>query len=108
MGRTNPTFRNLLTGVEQRWGDYRRALRRRDKPHFDSLFGAAEAHADAAGYLDADDPMDPILFSMLLEHQRELVALQERVDELEGQLRAADGTAPEVTDDGDPAPAEQP
>lgn len=85
MGRTNPTFRMLLEGEKSRWSDYRRALRRRDKPAFDELFEYADAHADASGYLNADDPMMPILLSMLLEHQKQL-------NELEEGLRAIEDT----------------
>ena len=85
MGRTNPTFRNLLEAVRTRWSDYRRALRRRDRPHYDRLFEYADAHADAAGYLNADDPMDPILLSMLLEQQKRIADLEARIDDLEAE-----------------------
>lgn len=95
MGRTNPTFRNVLEAVVTRWGDYRRALRRRDRPHFDRLFEHAAAHADAAGYLNPDDPMAPILVSMLLEHERRLADLEARVEALE----ASGETAPEAAAD---------
>lgn len=84
MGRTNPTFRNLLEALKGRWGDYRRALRRRDRPHFDRLFEYADAHADAAGALNPDDPMDPVVVSMLLEQERRLAELEERIAALEG------------------------
>jgi hypothetical protein len=30
MGRTNPTYRDALWAIEERWADFRRALRRRD------------------------------------------------------------------------------
>lgn len=83
MGRTNPTFRMLLAATEDRWGAYRRALRHQDQPHFDRLFEHAHVHADAAGYLNADDPMIPILLSMLLEHQKRLATLEERLEALE-------------------------
>lgn len=83
MGRTNPTFRMLLSATADRWGAYRRALRRRDQPHFDRLVEHAHAHADAAGYLNADDPTVPILLSMLLEHQKRLAALEDRIAALE-------------------------
>ena len=83
MGRTNPTFRNVLEAVKGRWADYRRALRRRDQPHFDRLFEHADAHADASGYLNPDDPMNPILVSMLLEHERRVAALEAEVEALE-------------------------
>ena len=69
----------LLEGEKSRWSDYRRALRRQDKPAFDELFEYADAHADASGYLNADDPMRPILLSMLLEHQKRLNDLDTRV-----------------------------
>lgn len=85
MGRTNPTFRNLLEAVKTRWRDYRRALRRRDQPHYDRLFEYADAHADAAGYLNADDPMDPILLSMLLEQQKRIADLEGRLEDLEAE-----------------------
>jgi hypothetical protein len=79
VGRTNPTFRTLLEAKKQRWGAYRRALRRRDQEYFDRLFAHADAHADAAGYLNTDAVMEPILFSMLLEQQKQIDALEERV-----------------------------
>ena len=81
MGRSKPTFRNYLERFEGDWAPYRRALRRRDQPHFDRLFEAAREHADAAGQLDPTDPRLAILFSMLLAHERELAALRERLDE---------------------------
>lgn len=66
----------LLQGITSRWSDYRRALRHHEQQHFDQLFEHAEAHADAAGYLNPDDPMDAILLSMLLEHEKRLHELE--------------------------------
>lgn len=71
----------MLEGMKSRWGAYRRALRRKDQPHFDQLFEYADAHADAAGYLNPEDPLDPVLVSMLLEHEK-------RIRELEAELEA--------------------
>lgn len=102
MGRTNPTFRDLLDATEDRWGDYRRALRVQERGHFDQLFEHARAHADAAGYLNTTDPVIPMLVSMLLEHQRaladqedQLAELQEQLDDLEEQV---DGPAEQLAD----------
>lgn len=67
----------LLQGINSRWSDYRRALRHYEQQHFDQLFEHAEAHADAAGYLNPDDPMNAILLSMLLEHEKRLHELEE-------------------------------
>lgn len=98
MGRTNPTFRMLLEAVKRRWGDYRRALRRRDKSHFDQLFEYADRHADAAGYLNTDDEMDPILFSMLLEQEKRIAELEEHV------VALADGTGGDEAGSECPSP----
>ena len=102
MGRTNPTFRNVLEAVKSRWGDYRRALRRRDQAPFDRLFEYADAHADAAGYLNHDDPMEPILVSMLLGQEKRLAELEARIAELEGRVVAPAGQVGERENQGDP------
>lgn len=75
MGRTNPTCRDALRALERRWRPYRRALRRRDQPHFDALFAHGHARADAAGVLNHDDPVVPLLVAALLDHERRLAAL---------------------------------
>lgn len=80
MGRTNATFRDLLRSYRDEWRPYRRALRRRDQPHFDRLFEHAAAHADAAGALNPREPMFPVLVSMLLEQERRITALERRLD----------------------------
>jgi len=102
LGRTNPTFRNVLEAVKSRWGDYRRALRRRDQAPFDRLFEYADAHADAAGYLNHDDPMEPILVSMLLGQEKRLAELEARIAELEGRVVAPAGQGGERENQGDP------
>lgn len=86
MGRTNPTFRDLLAGIEERWQPYRRALRRADQRRFDRLFEDARAHADAAGYLNADEPLFPVLVSVLLEQQRRIDTLEMRTRALQEEL----------------------
>lgn len=83
MGRTNPTFRDALDSVRGDWDRYRRGLRREHTDAFDDLFADAAAHADASGYLNAREPMHPILVSMLLEQKLTIRDLEARVAELE-------------------------
>lgn len=85
----------LLQGIHSRWGDYRRALRHHEQEHFDQLFEHAEAHADAAGYLNPDDPMNAILLSMLLEHEKRLHDLESRHD---GEHSATESSRDDVQD----------
>jgi len=83
MGRTNPTYRNALRAIEERWQDFRRALRRRDQPRFDQLFTYAREHADASGLLNHQSPLLLALFSIDLEQESRLDAHEERLEKLE-------------------------
>lgn len=87
MGRTNPTYRDTLRVIEDRWGPYRRTLRRRDQPRFDQLFVYARNHADAAGMLNHDDRFAPLLVSIAIEQERRIDELETRIDELEPTVR---------------------
>jgi hypothetical protein len=86
MGRTNPTYRDALQAIEERWAAFRRALRRRDQPRFDQLFAYAREHADASGLLNHQNPLLPALLSIDLEQETRLDAHDERLDHLEEAL----------------------
>ena len=79
MGRTNPTYRDVLRATEDQWNPYRRALRQQDQPHFDRLFEHARAHADAAGYLNHQWSELPFLVSILLEQEKRLIELEDQL-----------------------------
>ena len=86
MGRTNPTYRDALRAIEERWAEFRRALRRRDQPRFDHLFEYAREHADASGLLNHQNPLLPALFSIDLEQEVRLDDHEERLTELEQRM----------------------
>jgi uncharacterized protein YceH (UPF0502 family) len=88
MGRTNPTFRDALQAIEDRWAAFRRALRQRDQPRFDQLFAYARAHADASGLLNHQTPLFPTLLSIDLEQERRLEELEARVADLEAEVES--------------------
>jgi len=83
MGRTNPTYRDALRAIEERWTEFRRALRRRDQPRFDRLFEYAREHADASGLLNHQNPLLPALLSIDLEQEARLDDHEERLEKLE-------------------------
>ncbi|WP_435062822.1 hypothetical protein [Halobaculum sp. EA56] len=83
MGRTNPTFRDILARMEDEWGDFRRELRRRHQPLFDRLWTYAREHADAASQLNHPDRLAPMLVSIAIEQEDRIDELEQRVDELE-------------------------
>jgi len=86
MGRTNPTYRDALRAIEERWAEFRRALRRRDQPRFDQLFEYARKHADASGLLNHQNPLLSALLSIDLEQEARLDDHEERLAELEQRL----------------------
>jgi hypothetical protein len=49
MGHTNPTYRNALRAIRERWTDFRRALRRHDQLWFDQLFEYARGRVPFRG-----------------------------------------------------------
>ena len=48
MGRTVPTFRQLIDDAIARWAKFRRALRREDQEYFDRLFRRVRTYTQAA------------------------------------------------------------
>lgn len=72
MGRTLPTYRNLLEEEISRWNDFRRALDRRDQEVFDELMTWCRRHASAAGYQASVYPYEAMVLSILVEMAKKL------------------------------------
>src|SRR5271155_3922954 len=75
MGRTVPTFRQLIDDAIARWSKFRRALRREDQEYFDRLFRRVRSYTQAATYQASDNPMEAILLSVALDQEKRLDAL---------------------------------
>jgi uncharacterized membrane protein len=76
MGRTVPTYRMYLESILDRWMDYRRALREKDRELFDEVMNRARQHASAASYCAHLDPVETAFLSIFLEMQREIAELR--------------------------------
>lgn len=83
MGRTVATYRLALESMAQQWNDFRRALRSGDREAFDALMNRARMHASAATYAISLDPTESALLSMLLEHEKEILALRNELEKKE-------------------------
>jgi hypothetical protein len=93
MGRTVPTFRQLVEQAVQRWSKFRRALLREDQRHFDRLFHYVRYYTHAATYQCDEDPVQSILLSIALGQERRLEALERIVFQKE-KLDANPGMDP--------------
>lgn len=79
MGRTVPTFVQLVEQTAQRWAKFRRALRREDQDHFDRLFQRVRFYTQAATYQCSDNPMEAIFLSVALDQEKRIAALEKLV-----------------------------
>ena len=97
MGRTVPTFRQLIDDAMARWSKFRRALRREDQEYFDRLFRRVRSYTQAATYQASDNPMEAILLSIALDQEKRLDALERAAQPAEKHVEKLD--APRISDE---------
>ena len=83
MGRTIPTYRNILENLVNEWQGFRKALRKEDREAFDRLIEKARMHASAASYEARTDPVESMFMSILLEQEKEIGELRKKIEEME-------------------------
>lgn len=83
MGRTVLPFSQILEQEIEQWRKFRRGLRKEDQQALDRLFERARLHVQAGVYASRPWPFETILISILLEHEKALVELRERLKGLE-------------------------
>lgn len=87
MGRTVLPFSQILEQEIQEWRKFRRGLRKEDQQFLDRLFEKAKLHVQAGVYASRPWPFETILISILVEHEKALVALREKLGALEEKER---------------------
>ena len=85
MGRTVLPYSHVWEEERSRWVKFRRALRKEDQAHFDRLFDLARLHLQAGVYASNPWPLESMLLSMLLEHEKVVCVLRERLEKLEAE-----------------------
>ena len=58
------------------WVEFKRALRDIDKESFENLINHARRHAEAGTNMPNPNPFEPIVMSILVEHENELRKLR--------------------------------
>ena len=87
MGRTVLPVAEILQQERKEWSKFRRALRKGDQKAFDEMFDMTKYHSAACAYASRPVPMEPILMSILLEHQKTIATLSRRIEKLENAGR---------------------
>ncbi len=83
MGRTVPTFTNLIDSELASWSKYRRGLHKRDQELFDDIFRAAKHHLAENFYAMRTIPFESIMMSIVLEQGKQIRELRSKVEQLE-------------------------
>ncbi|MBP8975735.1 MAG: hypothetical protein KBG83_03360 [Bacteroidetes bacterium] len=96
MGRTVPTFTNILALELESWSKFRRGLRKEDQEIFDDIFRAAKLHLAENFYAMRAVPFESIVISIILEQQK-------RIRNLENELHAQQRIHKESHDSKDSA-----
>ena len=80
MDWTDLTFSQVLEQEIQEWKKFRWALRKEDQQVFDQLFEKARLHVEAGENALRPWPFETILISILLEQEKALVELREKIE----------------------------
>ena len=87
MGRTVLPYSQILEREYQDWKKFRRGLRREDQAVLDRLFDLARLHVQAGVYASRPWPLETILISILIEQEKTLAILQQKLKGLEEEKR---------------------
>ena len=82
MGRTVPTFTNLIDMELASWAKFRRGLRKEDQDVFDEIFRAAKLHLAENFYAMRAVPFESMMMSILVEQQKRIKRLEEEMKRL--------------------------
>jgi len=72
-----PSFRIVIESFGVEWSEFKRALRDIDKESFECLMNYARRHAEAGTNMPNPNPFEPIIMSILIEHENELRKFRE-------------------------------
>ena len=82
MGRTVPTFTNVIDREIESWLKFRRGLPKGDQELFDDLFRAARIHLAENFYAMRVIPFESIMMSIALEQHKRIKQLETRLAQL--------------------------
>jgi len=72
-----PTFRNIIESFGWEWNEFKQALRNIDREAFEELINHARRHAAAGSNMSNPNPFEPVVMSILVEHEKTLRKLRE-------------------------------
>jgi hypothetical protein len=86
MASTGQTSEQVLEQEIQEWKKFRWALRKEDQQVFDQLLEKSRLHVEAGNNASRPWPFETILISILVEQEKALVELREKIRGYEEQV----------------------
>ena len=86
MGRTIPSFRNVLAMEKADWRPFRNALDKSEIKEFDDVFDIPRLYLSVCSNSVQLVPLPPIIMSILFHHYRELKECISEVEQLEAKV----------------------
>jgi hypothetical protein len=83
MGRTIPSFRNVLAMEKAEWKPFRNALDKSERKDFDDMFDIPRLYLSACSNSVQLVPLHPIIMSVLFHHYKELTEIISEVEQIE-------------------------
>lgn len=80
MGRTVPTFTNIIDNELASWSKFRRCLRKDDQEIFDEVFRFAKKHLAENFYAMRSVPFESIMMSIIIEQQKMIKKLERELE----------------------------
>ena len=87
MGRTIPSYRQVLEAEILRWEGFRRALRDKDVEAFDGMMNTCRMYASAGSMATRPILTDAMFMSILLSQRQELGEIRDSLERIEKKLR---------------------
>lgn len=83
MGRTIPSFTNVLAMEKAEWKPFRNALDKSERKEFDDMFDIPRHYLTACSNSVQLVPLHPIIMSILFHHYKELMQIISEVEQIE-------------------------
>ena len=86
MGRTVPSYRQVLESEIERWKGFRKGLRNKDAEAFDQMMNACRMFASAGSMATRPILVEAMFMSILLHQEKAIMEIKEKLDKLEKRL----------------------
>jgi hypothetical protein len=82
MGRTVPSFRNVLEMEKHEWKPFRNAVDKSERNSFDEMWDIPKLYLAACSNSVQLVPLHPIIISIVFHHYKELVECSKQIEQM--------------------------